>query len=96
MTTEAKIEPALTAEEWERVLQEPWMPLNPNVEDEILSDPHGMAAMALYGQPFGFTREDVDELIVAADLCDDASHPETARHILTIARRIEALLPPKP
>lgn len=59
-----------------------------------LSNPvrHKLAALALHGQPFGFTREDVGflrglwrELALASDY-------EAVRHIAT---RIEALLPPE-
>lgn len=84
-----RIEPALSAEEWAR-------PMNVDLrvetmlelEGEIRSR-HAIAALALYGQPFGFTRDDVDNLrgIVLGG--------EVGRWLESLADRIEALLPPK-
>lgn len=49
---------------------------------------HTLAALALYGQPFGFTREDVEMLRSAAEIPGrDDLHD--------LAARIEALLPPE-
>lgn len=60
---------------------------------------HAMAALALYGQPFGFTHEDVDGLReVAGWLMDINYHdadPEGAALCRSLADRIIALLPPK-
>jgi hypothetical protein len=50
-------------------------------------DRDALAALALHGQPFGFTREDVDLLRWVAEHTDHA----TGR----LADRIEALLPPE-
>lgn len=51
---------------------------------------HTLAALALHGQPFGFTREDVEALRnLVADL-----HPNS-EPFHSLAARIEALLPPE-
>lgn len=51
---------------------------------------HGLAALALYGQPFGFTQADVDALLrIASD------EPKLAPPLLGLAARIAALLPPR-
>jgi len=48
----------------------------------------GMAALCLHGQPFGFTKEDVENLYATAD--------EPGNHRLyDLATRIDALLPPR-
>ena len=56
------------------------------------SDRHALAALALHGQSFGFTAEDVAEIQKWAKL--DGDHPFS--HMDRIAARIEALLPPTP
>ena len=65
---------------------------------------HALAALALHGQPWGFTREDAAHLRALADAIDraataqelfillQASDPEPLRDL---ADRIEALLPPR-
>jgi len=54
---------------------------------------HQAAALALHGQPFGFTREDVWHLraLLAVDALDDTARTRT----LSLANRIAALLPPE-
>lgn len=52
---------------------------------------HGIAAFALHGQPFGFTREDVAMLRVFASPPDAPAFTP----LLDLADRIEALLPPE-
>jgi hypothetical protein len=72
------------------------------------SDPqerHALAALALYGQTFGFTREDVEMLREEADDVVKeafeagervaASRNPRALSILALADRISALLPPE-
>jgi hypothetical protein len=64
---------------------------------------HGLAALALYGQPFGFTQEDVARLERAASVLEwyDAEHPPLSdtEHdpdgLRSLRARIAALLPPK-
>jgi hypothetical protein len=52
---------------------------------------HALAALALYGQPFGFTWDDVDRIRMAA-----MYYPgEMARALDGIGDRIAALLPPR-
>lgn len=71
---------------------------------------HALAALALHGQPFGFTREDVKMLRIAADAYEEDSFyfrelieddeelpdedPWPARY-RAFADRIESLLPPE-
>jgi hypothetical protein len=58
---------------------------------------HGIAALALYGQPFGFTREDVHLLWKAAALKAWGTYPypvPEADAYNALAARITALLPP--
>lgn len=55
---------------------------------------HGIAALCLHGQPFGFTREDV-KLLREGIVHEQAEYlPVEATRISDLADRIEALLPP--
>ena len=58
---------------------------------------HALAALALYGQPFGFTREDVEILRQMPTYIRGlglGGHPDgAARFIAGLAARIAALLP---
>lgn len=54
--------------------------------------PHTLAAIALHGQPFGFTREDVAFLTHVALRLPEKKGREIAK---SLAARIEALLPPE-
>ena len=61
---------------------------------------HGLGALCLHGQDFGFTREDVQIVgDVAEYLSDDADNHEItgadALRVQDLADRIEALLPPE-
>jgi hypothetical protein len=62
--------------------------------DRVLVPPparHALAAFALSGQPFGFTREDVALVRAAAE----GAKPAPSREALNgLAERLEALLPP--
>lgn len=99
-----KIEPALDAEEWSQVLA------NEDFEDDgdrqnridmeltVHADfhrHHAAAALALYGQPFGFTREDVKMLRGIAFFLADHHYRPGGAAAANIADRIEALLPPE-
>lgn len=89
-----QLKPALSPEEW--AAQE----LGKGIER------HKLAALCLYGQPFGFTREDTETLRHLLASCDfddcgppGASYRSTRRQaecsrLEFIAARIEALLPP--
>lgn len=54
---------------------------------------HALAALCLHGQPFGFTREDVELLRAVADAIQ--YDPTEDRVLRSLAKRIEALLPPE-
>lgn len=95
-----EIKPAMSAEEWQRKQsRDAW--INPEDgqlyvgDDEwewrpvIAQDRHALAALALHGRPFGFTREDVTLLREAADVS------ASARALLNLTDRIAALLPPE-
>lgn len=55
---------------------------------------HALAALALHGQPFGFTWKDVD-LIRSTVLADDFHSPDDWFVLQRLADRIAALLPPR-
>lgn len=116
-----KVEPALTPEEWAKLLladewnnNTPLVPIHPEGFEyyersaSSLKQLHGIAAEVLYGQPFGFTWEDVDRLTDAADYIERADKGEGDYYAdggipgeqLVAALRahaecIAALLPPK-
>lgn len=98
-----KIEPALTAEEWAELGPTPgiscnWgehiaaFPDDPPSDRahglDIDDDRHAIAAVALYAQPFGFTRKELEHLTYIA------SHTDW-KGLLPIIQKIEALLPPE-
>lgn len=102
-----KIEPALTPEEW---ADEKMWNASPDPEmighgEEGPKGLHRIAARALHGQPFGFTRDDVDRLRKAHPFT--MTFPDgtevagvqldwvTAEQVADLADRIEALLPPR-
>lgn len=59
-------------------------------------DRHAVAALALYGQPFGFTHADVKFLSEEAwGFLDEGAINHRRRVMLDIANRIYALLPPE-
>jgi hypothetical protein len=96
------MKPAMTRQEWRRVLMgAPPAPLR-NIRRSVHTR-HGnweyaQAALYLYNQEFGFTREDVDELRFLAADCYSNSLPtdntSCCELIDNLADRIEALLPP--
>ena len=116
------MEPALTAEEWKRLtrnntregLGSPEGAIVDLIEESI-SRPdnqlHAVAARALYGQPFGFTRDHVRLLRAAAEACRQDDHyiageldrsewtegrqEEIAHQYEAFAELIKALLPPE-
>jgi hypothetical protein len=104
MTNDTKIRPALTAEEWRPDSKGmigtseagAWPGGSVEFNGEYpVERPHAVAAVCLYGQPFGFTREDVRLLIWANHaLDDDGVETETCLKFAELAARIEALLPP--
>lgn len=94
------IKSALTAEEWEQ-RETAYAALDAggaliigsSDKPEIIpldEDRHGIAALALYGQQFGFTREDVEFLRECCyELTDEIEKANS------LADRIESLLPPE-
>lgn len=56
---------------------------------------HAIAALALHEQPFGFTREDLDELALAYAALLNDGQDEVATSVHNIRARIAALLPPE-
>jgi len=88
------MKPALTAEEWgwtlatreanERMMERKMYP--EDMPTDIAGTPHAIAALALYGQSFGFTREDFTHLRICSLVPNG--------RLASIADRIEALLPP--
>lgn len=119
-----ELKPALTAEEWRRQMRNPYhaflvnfgrcgcgVPRIVNLYDPSVEpkQSHKLAALALHGQPFGFTREDVKDegqayhdAVVAARHAGDRGDEEERQRLKEMARRhlhradrIEALLPPE-
>lgn len=96
-----EIKPALSPYEWACHLHPSCSsPRNHEPLFGLIDTPqlqHRIAALALYGQPFGFTRADVELLWDAANT-DDVAHlggGQSYRSPLhDLAARVEALLPP--
>jgi hypothetical protein len=104
------VTPALTAAEWAGVLAR--RAQLDEIREQLLDTPwssHAVAALLLYGEPFGFTAQDVEDEAQVADYCkamakqlDGTGQKETAatfrelgeRHTIR-AGKIAALLPPK-
>jgi hypothetical protein len=92
------VEPALTPEEWafsDPVADDQWE----NAYGENMGR-HAAAALALYGQPFGFTHADVDLLRGNLETCVDERGSlyladEHESKLQDLADRIAALLPPR-
>jgi len=108
-----KIEPAMTDEAWHDALKDragfaaamqlAWG------DDTHRENDHALAALALYGQPFGFTAGDVDWLRDIARVCElMATEQFTPGYLVrqawgdrrratdSLADRIAALLPQDP
>lgn len=95
------IKPALTAEEWGKLGTRDLDMYHYLVEWD--GREHMIAAVALYGQPFGFTREDVKRVRAAAQMLEsllpvagisDERVMGEVEQLRSLAARIEALLPP--
>lgn len=97
------MKPALSAEEWREVLLDgPPVHAHHSVHEE---DKHYVAALCLYGQEFGFTREmalvirqhaqfyDLTALRIKGK--DVPGLPTVGSVFSAVADRIEALLPPE-
>jgi hypothetical protein len=97
MTDEPSIPPALTAEEWRRVAEHPQEYVSAEAQEAAVGvgSFHAVAAMALYGQPFGFDFTDRDRLREIADEIDRRGLPDAwSDRLRDVAARIAALLPP--
>ena len=81
--------PALTPEQWDRLRADPYA----RNREFGTEDRQAIAARALYGESFGFTRADVALLRVLADR-DGETGAYTRSTIRELADRIAALLPP--
>lgn len=102
---EAKIQPALTAKEWEDLQRDSTgddafleFPIPADDRSEYFGRPHEIAARCLYLQLFGFTREDLTLLREAIQTCASEwrmydVEADVAK-LNSLADRIEALLPP--
>jgi hypothetical protein len=86
------IEPALTADEWAKKWDghdDDGTPMRYTFGVSVYVDrPYASAALALHGQPFGFTWDDVDALREAEVHAND-------ERVSAVADRIAALLPPR-
>ena len=106
------IKPALTPEEWPEVPERRvWVrtighggdEITPIVEGGVVNGyavathaRHALAARCLHGQPFGFTREDVDALrTMVSAYRKRFGDAELIDRLASLAARIEALLPPE-
>jgi hypothetical protein len=101
------IPPALTPEQWAQILDPGRSNGSANGHHQLSR--HATAAVALYGQPYGFTHADVDDEQQVAEYCDrmadaqeDLGEIATAATFRTLAGRhrdraakISALLPPR-
>jgi hypothetical protein len=70
-----------------------------NVDEwQRLEHPHAMAALCLYGQSFGFTREDIELLNEVSESANSVYPLELdeaqTEHLRSLINRIAALLPP--
>lgn len=102
------IKPALTRDEWKEMGTEAAVVwdgvLHISCEQAVpVENPHGLAALALHEQPFGFTWADVEALDLAiSDQRDAFEHDEDnslahhhLRQLESLRDRIAALLPPR-
>lgn len=103
-----EIRPALTPEEWGAFLRgelhtehehgdfATWFEYGHGATPALPA--HAVAALALYGQPFGFTEEDVamcEEQVTLFNGGDNEVDDAEADRWRLLAAKIRALLPPK-
>lgn len=94
------VTPALTPEEWAaKGISAPWWSLGIGHRGKIgfgatdaggdmtTQQRHGVAALCLYGQPFGFTHEDVDALRTLADEFEQEAKMSEAEHFVGAGAR---------
>lgn len=116
MSDTQQVQPALTREEWaKREIEvshnvamhedrDGWLSLSAFGHCEDVDARHALAALALHGQPFGFTHEHIAAL---RQTCDNAERWINDEHVRcsrkenalvasrAVAARIAALLPPE-
>lgn len=96
--TDRRTEPAMDAEEWGFLTDDSIEPLAPRLAQAAVEatlpfhdiSRHALAALALYQQPFGFTHDELDELLNA-----DPELPEFWDRLERILAKVRALLPPR-
>ena len=114
MSDTPAVQPALTAEEWAKWLSPEMQYDRECDRLDYFSGSYGggicidgryrdddlraVAALCLYGQPFGFTQEDVDAITrcLESDVWITVYQYEDAEPLESIRARIAALLPPTP
>lgn len=88
-----EIKPALSAEDW--------VVYGPKVYPDILEslafqdDYHAVAALALHNQPFGFTQDEVSDLVDLLGLVDWESIEGLRNSLTSVLTKVRALLPPE-
>jgi hypothetical protein len=99
MTDKTTIAPAIPPEEWAAQLQQTPEERRRRLlwaKDEVDAfgylTIHGLAALALYGQPFGFTREELEALEAYRWEWEHNAHP-TSDVLLRVIDKVKALLP---
>jgi hypothetical protein len=101
----SEIEPAFSPDQWKQITSRPLTNrslVRERFGDDMPNFPkewHEFAALALHGQPFGFTHEDLKLLDYAALVMvhsDDYTEGDTdsASELRALSARIAALLPP--
>jgi hypothetical protein len=104
--TVTHIPAAMSPEEWKEVLDLIQAGKQNGQTSQLQLTMHGTAALALYGQPYGFSQQDVDDEIQVAEYCETMARQQEGtaagatfrllgeRHKVR-ALKIAALLPPK-
>lgn len=99
-TATPTVAPAMTADEWEWQFSERNVSVTARMREAVEAGAaghrHALAALALFGQPFGFTRKDVEFLrAVASDYETPRGYGDVGETLLILAARIESLFPPE-
>ena len=106
MAETEQVRPALTPRQWEDpgrlyplsayVALDGNLYLYDSEDEQRPEERHTLAAIALYGQPFGFSHEDAESLREAASFLRRVGNSVGwANKLDSIADRIQALLPPE-
>lgn len=92
-----EIKPALTADEWAEVLQHGDSGRYYDTAFDTCGpkECHYLAALALNGQPFGFTWDDWMGLYMAASILRSEADHEAVADVMAVMEKIAALLPPE-